>query len=352
MVTLEGSWEGSWREGHEWLLRTASKLQNDPTSSEALTVRRFLSKFDCSRRGSVVVSRIRGLLEMTGLRTEPDFEYEHIDATISIKLASDSASDSAEETTVPNGGSELQKVQHDSTLRIGSLKAARGGVTSVAPGHALAKATTLMQFNQFSQLPVMTGERSVKGIISWESIAKCLVLGKECKVVSDCMVQAHEIAITTPLLTVVGGITAHGYVLVHDERDKISGIVTTSDLSDEFMQLTEPFLLTGEIEGYLRRYIESGSFTEEELQNYSVDGRKIQSVSDLFFGEYCRILENRENWCRLNLKIDRETFVKNLHQVRDIRNSIMHFNPGDADEDTKMLRAMAQFLEGLAHVGR
>ena len=349
MVTLEGPWQ----EGHDWLVGVASKLQSNPTSTESLTVRGFLSKFDCSRRGSVVVSRIRGVLDATGLRTEPDFEYEHIDATISIKLASDVASDPVEETTVPSDGSEPQQVQHDSTLRMGSFKAARAGVISVAPDDALAKATTLMQLRRFSQLPVMTSDYTVKGAISWESIANCLVLGKECDVVSDCMVPAHEIAITTPLLAAVGSIAAHGYVLVRDEQNRISGIVTTSDLSDQFMQLAEPFLLTGEIEGYLRRLIQSGNFAQEELEKFSVseDGGKIQDVSDLSFGEYCRILENPENWSKLNLNIDRRTFVESLHQVREIRNSIMHFNPGDTDEDTNTLRAVAQFLEGLAHVG-
>ena len=211
-----------------------------------------------------------------------------------------------------------------------------------------------MQLKQFSQLPVMTSEYTVKGVISWESIANCMVLGKECIVVSDCMVPAHEIAITTPLLTVVDDITAHGYVLVRDEWKRISGIVTTSDLSDRFMQSAEAFLLTGEIEGYLRRLIQSGHFTQEELEKMSVseDRSEIQGVSDLSFGGYCRILENPEYWNRLGLNIDRQTFVESLHQVREIRNSVMHFNLGDADEDTKTLRAMAQFLEGLAQVGQ
>ena len=173
-----------------------------------------------------------------------------------------------------------QEIRQDSTLRMGSIKAARTGVASVAPDHPLSRATTLMQLKQFSQLPVMTSEYTVKGVISWESIANCMVLGKECIVVSDCMVPAHEIAITTPLLTVVDDITAHGYVLVRDEWKRISGIVTTSDLSDRFMQSAEAFLLTGEIEGYLRRLIQSGHFTQEELEKMSVseDRSEIQGV--------------------------------------------------------------------------
>lgn len=349
MVILENPWQ----EGREWLVTIVNKLQSNPRMEEALTVRAFLSKFGCSRRGSVVVSRIRSLLDEIGLRTEPDFEYEHIDANISIKLTSNSTNNSLAEGTTPNEVSTPHETQHDSTLRMGSFRAARAGVVSVAPDHALAKATTTMQLRRFSQLPVMTSDYTVKGVISWESIANCVVLGKECNLVSDCMVAAHEIAITTPLLTAVGSIAAHGFVLVRDEQNKISGIVTTSDLSDQFMQLAEPFLLTGEIEGYLRRLIQSGHFAPEELETMSVseDGTKIQDVSDLSFGEYCRILENPDYWSRLGLNIDRQTFVESLHQVREIRNSIMHFNPGDTEEDTNTLRAVAQFLEGLAHLG-
>jgi hypothetical protein len=55
-----------------------------------------------------------------------------------------------------------------------------------------------------------------------------------------------------------------GYVLVRDETNKVVGIVTTSDLSLQFKQLTEPFLLLGEIENQVRRLMD-GKFTRDEL---------------------------------------------------------------------------------------
>ena len=199
----------------------------------------------------------------------------------------------------------------------------------------------------------MTSDYVVKGVITWESIGDCIALGKQCETVDDCTVPPQEISVAAPLFDAVDTIADHGYVLVRNEKNEISGIVTASDLSYQFRELAEPFLLVGEIEGYLRRLIRRIEFADEELQslaNPEIDG-KIQSIDELTFGEYCRILQNPKYWERLDLKIDRQIFVKRLDSCREIRNSIMHFNPEDAVEDIRILRDVAHFLEHLAHLG-
>ena len=87
------------------------------------------------------------------------------------------------------------------------------------------------------------------------------------------------------------------YALVRSVVDnKIVGIITTSDLSLQFQQLSEPFLLLGEIENHIRRIID-GRFTKEQLEA-AKDGtdseRAVKSASDLTFGEYKRPLESSE----------------------------------------------------------
>ncbi|MBO7570311.1 MAG: hypothetical protein J6T11_08205, partial [Bacteroidaceae bacterium] len=67
---------------------------------------------------------------------------------------------------------------------------------------------------------------------------------------------------------------------------------------------------------------------------------------DLTFGEYIRILGEVKNWKRLGLKtVDRSIFVQSLERVREIRNSIMHFDPDGLDEQSyDTLRSVADYL--------
>lgn len=67
------------------------------------------------------------------------------------------------------------------------------------------------------------------------------------------------------LFAVIPAIIEYGYVLIRAIEKSISGIVTASDLSLQFRQLAEPFLLLGEIEQHIRRLIE-GKFTKAELE--------------------------------------------------------------------------------------
>lgn len=330
---------------NEWLSEIAERMKAQIASAaaatpERLTVREFVGKFGYAKRGAYISNQIRNALEKLELRTNPDFEGVYMDSTIAIEFHSE-ATDSA---SPPEPDS--------ATHRIGMLEAANKRPVSVNPEDPLEKATTIMRIHDYSRLPVMIGEREVKGVISWQSIGRSLSLGQKCEYVRHCMDPAREISFNTPLFNVIGGIAEHGYVLVRGEDKVITGIVTSGDISNQFMQLAGPFLLIGEIEGHLRR-LAHGKFTVEEMQNASPEGQgNINGLADLTLGGYCRILQNPEHWGRLNLNIDRKEFVKHLESVRKIRNDIMHFNPdGLSDEDINTLKASARFLANLVSIG-
>ncbi len=281
-------------------------------------------------------------MDRLGLRTVPDFEYAFIDSEIAIQSDSEAMS------------SDAGRQPDDSTHRIGSLEAANRKPVRVNPEQSIKVATTLMHLNNFSQLPVMKTDHSVEGVISWKSIGIQASLGQECKKVSHCMEPAQENSINTPLLDVIGTITEHGYVLVRDACNQISGIVTASDLSKQFMALAGPFLLIGEIEGHLRQLIHN-KFTVDELQEANTglkNSREIVGSADLTLGGYCRLLENEGNWEKLNVEVDRHQFVSQIDDVRKLRNDVMHFDPeGLSEDDTRMLRNVARFLEQLVRTG-
>ena len=309
---------------------------------ETLPIRELLAKFGYSRRGDWIVSRIRNQLEELNLRTVPDFEVGWIDSSISIELDSE-----------VTGASPLGK-QPDPTYRIGMLDAAHNEPIGVTPNDSLNVATTKMQLHDFSQLPVMETAHSVKGVISWKSIGTRHSLRCECQFVHQCMDPQQEVSINTPLFEVIGTIQTHSYVLVRGDNNAISGIVTASDLSHQFMQLASPFLFIGEIEGHLRNLIHR-KFTVEEMTEASLgqeEGNTIAGTADLTFGEYCRLLQKPERWERIGLNIDRHEFTAHLDSIRELRNDIMHFNPdGLSEKDIKKLQDVARFFEDLVRYG-
>ena len=335
-------------DGYERLKTLSERMRKEvdggaAPNPEELTVRVFLSWFGYARRGRNNVSQIRHILAEFDLRTIPDFEFTWIDGTISIELDPDAVE-----------GITAAEEQIDPTVRIGAIEAANRKPTTVDLNSPLSVATTLMQTNDFSQLPVMQGEREVKGIITWKSIGTKLSLGHECELVRDCMNPiAPEVQIEAPLFSAIGDISQHGYILVRGHDRVITGILTSSDLSDQFVQLAGPFVSLGEIEGYLRSLVDR-KFTIDEMREalgHSGGEPPVSGPEDLTLGGYCQLLGREDLWQRLNLNLDRKEFLKVLHWIREKRNDVMHFDPeGLEPEDTRKLENLAMFFRNLRRI--
>lgn len=319
-------------------LNDISKQIKRGVTPERVTVREILGWLGISRRGSNVNWRMRHALEKAGLETQPDFEWAYIDGHIKFVAI----------------GSQEDREAISTTYRIDGLESANRKPLSVKPDSPLTEATTIMLTNDFSQLPVMTTERDVKGAISWKSIGSRLALGKKCTVVRECMDPAQIIGAESSLFEAIGIIAKHDYVLVQAQDRTICGIVTSSDLSQQFRDLAEPFLLIGECENLLRRLIH-GKFRVEELQEAkdpSAPNRTVAGVADLTLGEYIRLLEETSRWSRLKLSVDRREFINLLNRVREIRNDVMHFDPQGIDpEAMQNLREFVRFLQELRRLG-
>ena len=126
--------------------------------------------------------------------------------------------------------------------------------------------------------------------------------------------------------------------------------MTASDVVDQFVQLAGPFLSIGEIEGYLRGLVHR-KFTVDEIKealSHTGGGQPVSGPEDLTLGGYCQMLGREELWNRLNLRLDRKEFVKQLDWVREKRNDVMHFDPdGVEPEDLKKLENLVRFFREL-----
>ena len=272
-----------------------------------------------------------------GLRTVPDFENIYIDTPISIEIVQE---DAASDPTLER--------PDDRTIRIDLLEEAHKIPVSVKPTDSLAVATTRMQLEGLSRLPVMESDYKVNGIVTWESIGSKQALGYECNEVRHCMEPAKETTIRKPLLDAMKDISEYGYVLVKGTDNRITGIVTASDIARKFAQIAGRFVVIGEIEGYLRILVHN-KFTFAELKETGQeDGRAIAGAADLTLGNYCRLLQEPSRWEKLNLTVDRRVFNEQLDSIRNIRNDVMHFSAEDDDpEEMKALLNFARFLSEL-----
>lgn len=312
------------------------------------SLRALLLWFDAERRGYRVVRRVRNALRRHGLATVPDFEEAYIDAEISFVTRAPQA----QRPDIPGGIPDDSAP--DPGYRLSRLSSANRRPVSVAPDSTLQQVITVMMSNDFSQVPIMNGPRDVKGIVSWKSIGTRLALKQQCARARDCMEDAHILPLSESLFSAIAIIATHDYVLIQAADKTICGMITATDLNDQFRLLAEPFLLVGEIENGVRRLLH-GKFTTTELhsvKNPAEAGRDIESAADLTFGDYIRLIEQDAYWKRLALQIDRVTFVSQLNRVREIRNDVVHFDPdGLDDSDLKFLRDVAHFLKRLRDVG-
>jgi CBS domain-containing protein len=342
------------------LAEVAQRVKQGQTPSAS--VREFISWFwGSKRRGSFTVVLIRAALAELKLKTSPDFDATYLDDVITFSPADaivaadlhedETGSSVGESTVVADTTPTSQRV--DPSYRVARLRAARNAPITVGPDTTISEAITLMMKHDFSQLPVISGERTVKGIISWKSLGKPLAMGKRCTAVREAMQPVHVVELETSLFEAVGIIAKHDCVLVRDESNKICGIMTAYDVSEIFVELGEPFLLLGEIENLIRDMME-GKFTKEELEKGRdpLDGaRPISKVSDLNFGGYVRILQDPASWTKIATSLDRGTFIGYLEHVREIRNDTMHFDPDGIDaDDLKELREFAGLLKRVKQI--
>lgn len=72
-------------------------------------------------------------------------------------------------------------------------------------------------------------------------------------------------------------------------------------------------------------------------------------MDDLSLGEIARLLERRDAWDRFTWSADRVSFIQVLHEVRGVRNRLMHFSPDlPTAEEIVQMRHMLAFLKLVA----
>jgi restriction system protein len=339
MITEEDEALPSTRE--ELLKLAASRASSKPVT---LSIRRLLHYWYAKRRGYLITGEITRDLSAARLATSPPFTEGWIDSLISlVPIASKIPEpDGSAPPSIEAAATAAVQV----SLRVNSLASANAGVEFVRLDDTLERAQALMMRKDYSQLAVQSGPRDLRGAISWESIAQAKIRKPDAGL-RDAIVTPEVVGLNDDLLARIPMIVDASFVFVQALDRQICGIVTTSDLSLEFATLAKPFFLLAEVERRLRRLIDE-HFTGEEIAAV-VDPadaeREAASASDLTIGECARLLEEPGRWNRLGWGLDRAIFIAELHDIRLIRNEIMHFSPDPLEEE--QIRKIELFLRSL-----
>lgn len=316
----------------EDFLEIVKEIQENRDKEFEMSPRDFLSYFHCEKRTKGNNARIDNFLTNNNLETEPHYSSAWIDGKIKLKHKARARS----------------KSNNDPILRINILPSANKPPITINRDSKLSDAITLMMMHNFSQLPVMSNPRSVAGLITWDTIGIGITNGNDSKEVKDFLKSNVVILdLDTPLLMAIKTVINEEIVLVQKKDKTLSGIVTITDISSQFFTLTEPFLLLEKIENLIRLLLDE-KFLLEDLKTVCTETDQAEYIDDLTFGQYIRLIQNPENFNKLNLNIERLPFINQLDKIRLIRNDIMHFDPeGITVEQREDLINMANFLTEL-----
>ena len=189
----------------------------------------------------------------------------------------------------------------------------------------LTTAISIMLLNDYSQLPVTNnGTRGLCGFLSWKTIGAALVHGEKSTVVKDYKeLSVPVISPETSLLDAISIIVKNDFAVV-EKSGELVGIVTTADISEEFVSITEPYILIGEIENSLRNILNGAQILLDTLKKKCQTEGDIDSLDDLTFYNYIELLSDDEVWNKVGIIGDKKEVCHRLDEIREIRNEVMH----------------------------
>ncbi|WP_405612676.1 HPP family protein [Streptomyces sp. NBC_00076] len=327
------------------MLRTPSDEELLALKGRRIPLVELLTCFNTRFRNDQAILHIERILKDAGLSTVPYFATCGSQSEILIVARESAATESAsaDEDQEDEAGL-LPGALPQHPLRIGDLPCAHAGLASVTPADDLTQATYMMHTHNYSQVPVLEGQYTVVGVVTWRSVAKVHAMGEEAALANAIVEDPPVVHAHDDFFSVLPTICQHGYVLVRANSGQISGIVTAADITQRFDSTAWPFFVVGEIEFRLRKCL-GAKLGENAVRAVQRNDQQTGKIADLMFGQYVMLLDGDQrnkqghrkealcaaadqNWQTLGWAgVNRVQFVHQLDRVRGIRNQIAHFDP-------------------------
>lgn len=198
--------ESSVLERRHAFLKEARKSA-DANNPVEISVRDLLTRWSARGRGHRISQQIEVDLANHGLITSPSFRKVTPDATVQLinALPDAPAGSDTPDAEFPDRDNIDER---DRGLTLGNLPSALGGVVSVAPNATFEEVITLMLLNDYSQLAVLTGKHTLRGAVTWKSIAQARH-SKPSASFTDTIVHADEFRYDKELIDVLPSVVSH-----------------------------------------------------------------------------------------------------------------------------------------------
>lgn len=315
--------------------KIAQEIKTDRKPRQ-ITPRELFGAFGFSRRTAGNCNEVDKFLNSHSLMVNPHYNEVWIDNQVRLEhkpLA---------QTTIPE----------DPIRRINILDSANTIPSYINNDASLLAATTIMQSNDFSQLPVVNGNvRNLVGYISWETIAKAKINGVDSDMVKDYIdPNVPILSPDTPLIKAIAIVKKRDFAVVLAKDRSLYGIVTATDVTERFLQETEQFVLLSELEGHIRNLLRDTVLVEDLKKLCPRDpGKEVTSIDEMTFGDYVTVFGNEEQWEKIHIAADRKTFIEQLDAIRQVRNDVMHFRPlGPDGEHKDTLKCFVEYLRNIS----
>ncbi len=332
----------------------AAKAAGDPFFRPSLTVKDLLGHFNAGARGDRVTRDINSFLRKFKILTDPDYEEVSLGTSVTLipRPPKPTIADS-EEKNPPS--LPVKSTNHRHQVRILPCASRVPSTIIKAPENlSLDECLTIMLTQNVGHLLIGT-TRNIAGILTWEAYArKAHGTNLPDKIRLDDVIDKNPRVILEnhSLLDAVDEVAQAGYVVVKNAQKEVCGIVTAKDIAREFAPLAKPFFLLAIIENSLRRLLDSGTPTIDEIKSVIREeerqNRPNLGISDLTLGEGITLM----------LKIadrlpNHPSMLKRIHvqllEVNKRRNDIMHFRQDPAGpEEIAILEDCRRSIEELS----
>jgi hypothetical protein len=183
-----------------------------------MTVRELLARWDARADGTTPYQRIDADLANHGLTTSPPYRKVSLDTSIRLITPSQDAASTGHAPADADGENEL-----DVGLTVGNLPSALSGVVWIPPTATFDQAITMMMLNGYSQLAVLSGSHTVRGAVTWQSIAYARHANPDAGF-ADAIIPAREARYDQELVEVLPDLETWDFIL-HQRRRGLQPLV-------------------------------------------------------------------------------------------------------------------------------
>jgi hypothetical protein len=328
-----------------------SRTEADIGQPRELTVLELLGWWGEKTRTPEVTQTIDAELANHGLRTSPNFSAVTLETKVQLILRGQPEESQRASAIEPTDDPDEEDDYSAPSSTLGNLPSALAGVVSVPPDATVDLAVTKMMLDDYSQLAVMSTPRSVRGAVSWKSIARARHQNSQATL-ADAIIQVQSRRYDVEIIEVIPVLLDEDFVLVTDETGLVTGIVTVADVVTAYGEMSTPFMMIGELDRALRRLLRH-HFSIDEVAAVcggESGARKVRSFDQLTMGDYRSVLSNPAMWGRLGWPLERKTVIARLEQVGAIRNNVMHFNPDPIPHQaTAQIRHLTALIQKFAN---